>query len=381
MPVPPLPNELVDQILSYDWLKQEDLYRTATVSSRWSRPSIIGMYQGIRVVLLTTSHGDDERREGAERYRYSQPTWQLLLRLSADPNLRPLVKHITFQDVPLSAELRPTELKLSEIATSREDAVSTFMRLTPNATSFGFENDEWIDSERFGCFHPYAHRVEQLSIRYVHGLDWFGSMAKFPKLRSIYLSGDLPFPPFADGALECPLEEIAIEDDHLARVLTEVVTGSENSLRHLMIPFEFLNHLKPSTYPNLARLSLASDGNAYLDPDFEGNLAELQQAKNLAVIDIHSSITGIHHIMNALRCHLPPSCTRVNIVGPISFEMVLAIVGKSNKGHRIRQLGLPALLFSHPTENADLFCAGIRAIVEQAGVELIRLAPRNPPRK
>ncbi|GAA6009393.1 hypothetical protein JCM11491_004305 [Sporobolomyces phaffii] len=368
MPIPPLPNELVDQILSYKCLERAEFYAACLVARSWLEPARKSLYSAVDFFIIRFVDLDGNPYPRQDLYRYSTGSWSLLRTLIENPHLASLVEVVRVNT------FRNLSREPSSVFTTRESFLSTIIPLLHSATSYQFSYSAWLDADVVGSYFPHFDRIQHLHVEATSGSDtWGTTLSQLTGLRSFsttYGGLDLhtPFESFVSGLRHLSLANCNREDLALA------VSTSKRTLRTLSIPCHLLLDLEILHYPNLSRLSLTYSTSSRAS-QWEGVPdTSLKYSQSITTLDLSPAAVklllgnGRSLLVNVI----PPTCTRINLSNPVSLDTVVSAVAKSSKGHRIRSLGVPdSVRQPQRPEKSRLLAAGLRSIVEEAQVELV----------
>ncbi|GAA5906176.1 uncharacterized protein JCM6883_005467 [Sporobolomyces salmoneus] len=371
MPIPFLPNELVDQILSYFQPLSRFHYYTALVCRNWLEPSRKYLYHKVEFSIVKDETSTEYMHPlELKLTRYSRRSWQLLSTVGNDSGLAELVKEVSFKQ--LSSE---SEFECSPVFTTTQALISTAMRLPPYATSFRFENDEWFDLQHSGAFFPHMERLQALTFESLYDEDCWGPLSRLPNLRSLELgytfscsSGSQPLPPFVSR-----LQVLCLATCSEA-LFDALCNGSKTSLRKLKIPLNLGLKLARSQWHNLTHLSVSDSCSNLPSSDQVSGFVHAVSSSCPILIELSLSAIALNFIRgrSGSSFSLPASCSRVNFEEIPSFETALSFVLRENYHPGIRELGLyddPNRSYSDQTVVLTFF--GLRALMEATGGELI----------
>ncbi|GAA5946387.1 hypothetical protein JCM3765_000222 [Sporobolomyces pararoseus] len=366
MPIPSLPNELVDQILSYECLKEEDsLVKTCLVSKSWLEPSRKWMYQNVWISLCTV--------EGAEKNPYGpRPTNYLersSFKLFSLLTQRPEVAHLT-KKICLGISRNAEPHEISGLSTTLPDLLTSLLRLLPSVTYVYFDDDEWFHQDSIGLLFPYFYRLEAIEIEECMQTAWFDLVGKLPNLKSLTLNcvatGELLSSNPALNPGITGLRHLAIRHCG-ARALANLSTGSWPFLLSLRITLDLLPQLDLSRCPNLGQLTV-DDGTS--TPRWSEIKTFLQQLKTSNIVKLSLSIKTVRlfECWSSLSSYVPQSCLRIDLEGRLTLDGVAAAVET-----QVAQLGL-----LHPTETVRrrngrerTIVEALRAMMDGTGIEII----------
>ncbi|GAA5946159.1 hypothetical protein JCM3765_000139 [Sporobolomyces pararoseus] len=367
MPIPSLPNELIDQILSYECLKEEDLQTACLVSKSWLEPSRRSLYHSIDLYLRRIEPCDGPLSPPRITYRLDTASWQLFSVLNQKPGLAAMVKEINLMQTT-SVEDIP-----SIMFTTPADLLSSLFLLLPNASSFSFDTDEWFAGEAYGSLLPHLDRIQTLNMEDFDEDRWFQLAVRIPDLRSLHVRC------FAEETSlnrstpsKSRLESLVVELD-CVKNFKALTFGSKLSLRSLTIQQNLVHALDLSQFPNLLQLSIhaAFLSSQRISKDVTPFLGTLRDSTSLVKIRFPSSFIKTHDgSYPGFHGHLPLSCRRIDID---RFWTVNEIVAATQKryGSQLAQLGLTYAVKGQGKRK--LLVAGARAVAEEAGVEIIWL--------
>ncbi|GAA5906185.1 uncharacterized protein JCM6883_005470 [Sporobolomyces salmoneus] len=377
MPIPHLPNDVIDEILRYDCFTSGALFRTSLVSRNWLEPSRKTLYFQIDMTMMPIpSFADDIYPLDSSIARYSKPSWQLFSILAGDPRLAALVKELSFPEPSLQSEG-------SNITTTPQALVYSLLHLLPSATSFRFSTNTPLNSGNFGPFFPHSHQLQSIKVDKVTSEGWWVSISRLPNLRSLEIGTKPLGVPKRDRSdpstsLVSKLERLALWECTVAQFET-LAAGSKTSLRSLRIPVNLVA-IDLSNYPNVTDLVIGSPSpkkkqvaRSLRIPSSEDEtksfLASLRKS-SVAALSISHGASQVLVSSGVFYESIPNSCTRINLIEIPSDETLSSIVEKAGKDSRFSQLGLPA---SHKTVTKPELVQGVRAWTQTAGIELIWL--------
>ncbi|GAA5982903.1 hypothetical protein JCM5350_001549 [Sporobolomyces pararoseus] len=369
MPIPPLPNELVDQILSYRCLSKYDLLQACLVSKSWLEPSRKSLFHSVFFVLRKTD--PDTSTLSSPRTTYRLSSWSLLLfsTLTQKPELAALVKRVHLSLITYDYGIP------SSLFTTPADLLSSLLLLLPNSYSFSFGTDEWFAGDAYSSFLPHLRQIRKIKIWACKEDRWLKIVAQLPNLRSLDVWFSREANPLTFlGRLKSRLEHLGIrsKDPQHLKVLT---LGSELSLRSLEVQENLLHALDLSRFPNLSQLSIRPRYRHDPSPlrDNIPFLVQLAASTSLVKIDVPASLIRVTDENNgAFHNYLPSSCRRLDIGYPWTVNEIVSITAK-DRGPRISEIGLPNLSKILNTCADRLRRAGALAVAAEAGVEIVWL--------
>jgi hypothetical protein len=248
------------------------------------------------------------------------------------------------------------------------------MRLVPVATSFQFDNSSWLNYETIGAFYPHFNRLQNIDTGSASGPGWFQPVSRLSQLRSLDIKSPHIILPHLDPSnpvdtLGSSLRKLYI---HLCRpeAFEALVRASKSSLRQLRISISLLPHFFISSFPNLTHLSLGPSSNPPSYAEIEDSLATLVVSKSLVSLTLSPAALALISQVDALQEHLPQTCYRVNLEELTSLDSAVSVLQKV-AGDRISRLGLPRGVKARRNDKTRMIVAGVRAIAESVGVEII----------
>ncbi|GAA5906157.1 F-box protein [Sporobolomyces salmoneus] len=379
MPIPFLPNELVDQILSYiDPLNpfHHDLVSTSLVCRNWLEPSRKYLYRSVNFVIVMDQGSSEYAHPlDVKVARYSESSWRLLSTVGTNSKLASLVKNVSFRRgyIDLGVEC-------SAVFVTTQTLIATVMGLLTRATSFRFDNDEWFNLKHCGAFFPHLDRLQTLSFDKVVKSECFGPLSRLPNLRSLELSEhplDSVQPSIlsqAQSPFVSRLQKLFLLDSS-AEVFDALCAGSKSSLRKLKIPLNLLPKFHVSEWPSLTHLSICHSSASYpSSAEITSFLSSLRfSCPILDELTLSREALSLLEKDSEFDYFLPRSCIRINLTVFPFFETALSFVHRGDSHPGIRELRL----YDNPNvpdgdhKRTELVLAGLRALLEKAGVELI----------
>jgi len=372
MPVPPLPNELVDHILSSKYLTRGDLYETALVCSAWLEPSRKSLYHGI-IMSLNSAQSESDNPYPLEPMplTYSLRSWQLLSTLVSNPDLASFAKSVYFYDLSTS------QAEPSSVSTSSQALIRTLLQVLPFATSFEFFDNQWLTPANVGVFYPHFDRLESITLMACWWPGWFEPLCRLRKLKSLSIDGQPEHLPDPDATNPTASPVSNLENLSLSECTTDqflvLFRGSRHSLRSLTIPLDILPRVYPADCPSLVQLSLIGSSRlSNSDQIVAKRLLNSLSSSKVSLLKLSSC--ALEYLLGTpeFSQHIPSTCNRINLDGKLpSCENVVALLKKSPSSHRISQLGLGAQYSRKKDEQVRMRVAALRAITEVAGVDII----------
>ncbi|GAA5994138.1 hypothetical protein JCM5350_000577 [Sporobolomyces pararoseus] len=373
MPVPSLPNELIDQILRYECLEDDDLIQACLVSKSWLEPARKSLWSELWIDVIEQEEDSIDGNPYPRRanYRMRSVCWKLVAVLELQPELASFVKLIGFEAYGPPAV---TSYSVSGISTSIPDLISSLLRLCPSATSFSFGHDEWLDREYLSSYEPHFDRLKEVEIEDCSGSWWFEFITKLPNLRSLSLAGRPRLPSWAIHSTVSGIQEIHLGASCDVQAFEILSIGSRSSLRSLTVPLNLLAVVDLSQYPNLRRLGLNECGDA---PSYNAIQWFLERLESSGLDTLHFSAEATQQLykVSNLRSHIPSSCRRINLDGAWTLDVVVSLIHRPEQdeaGVQIAQLGVPEPFVNGEAGGyMETAVVGLKAIVEYAGVELV----------
>ncbi|GAA5994199.1 hypothetical protein JCM5350_002185 [Sporobolomyces pararoseus] len=365
MPIPSLPNELVDQILSYECLKEGDLIATCLVSKIWLEPSRTSLYQDVEINLcIVEATRNNPYRPGPTKY-LDRKSSKLFSLLAQRPEIAAMGKQIHLY-ITRNDQVANT----SNVSTTLPDLFSSLLRLLPCATFVYLADDEWLQRDNLGPLFPFFHRLEEVVLEDIPGTRWFDLVRQLPNLNSLTLScvgtDGLVFSNINPTPGATGLQRLSITGC-VARAFATLQTGSCASLLTLAIDLDLLPQLTLSGCPNLVQLSIEA-GNRQVA--YRKIVPFLEQLKisNIVKLSFSHDTVLLLDLIHHLHVYVPQSCQRIDLEGELTLNGVAAVAQTS-----VAQLGLvhPNKGMGRRNGRAPTILAALRAMVDGTGIEII----------
>ncbi|GAA5946481.1 hypothetical protein JCM3765_000263 [Sporobolomyces pararoseus] len=344
MPIPSLPNELIDQILRYKCLDDDDLIQACLVSRSWLEPARKSLWDELWLTVIEEKEEETavvNRYPRRTSYRHHSVSWKLISILSLNPILASYVKLIgliVWASSPFGLS------KASSFSTSMPDLISSLLRFCPAATSFSFEGDTWFDRDSLGSTYTYLDRFRTLRLEDDSGDRLFDTVKQLPSLKTLHLGFEpIRLPVQSPEPTIKDLSELHLECQCGTEAFETLSLGSKTSLQSLEIPLNLLAVLDLSQYPNLRRLAITNYGDV---PNYSESMSFLEKlvSSNLEVIDFSTEAAQLFSLIFDLHSHIPPSCRRVNFDGSWTLDILVDLIQRPRPDDaegRLVQVGVP----------------------------------------
>lgn len=343
MPIPSFPNEVIDQILSYECLDRDDHYCFALVSRSWLGPAQKSLYNSIRIRLVEVYGGPDQGPESVDT-RFDRDTWQLFSTLVSSPTLAASVRAVRFEvshilDYPTSG------LKgVSDVSTTPRACALSVIRLASAATSLSFDDEAWGLLSSIADFPPRLDRLRHLSIHRAHEEHCLKVLRRLPRLRSLSLHEMLDNPSGEprerSNRLDSELEHLAITRCSGLQ-FKRIIWGAKGSIRSLKVPLDVVPSFDCKDFPLLTRLVMFPPCTVGWEP--LGVAASLAGSRSIVSLELPTPlldrISEIRH--SALFPHPSMPCQQINVHLAPSLAGLFDLLNRMRYRTTPCKLGIP----------------------------------------
>ncbi|GAA5886574.1 hypothetical protein JCM16303_006615 [Sporobolomyces ruberrimus] len=366
-----------------DELSKSDLCKCCLVNRTWLDPARKSLYNALHIsVVPYTVPPEDEAlldngaTDEPHSYYIQQPTVLLLATLVSKQRLGALVRRIAFYS-QLSSRDPPRH---GAVWMRREDALTTFGRLCPFVKAVQFRDPDEVSAGCREAVRLHYKRVERI-LFFSSGQPEWEDLRHHHNLKaiSVVLNVSLPPPPYVVPALGSLIFRLSLGGCDRT-FFASFPDTTWRAVRELRVPANVATEIRPLRFPQVERLAINRARNV-ADPtleernEFFSSLTSLHSVEIFEIDSVAFRALDPHHFY--LAGSLPSNCRRVTLLNTYSLDAVQAVLRRSWRGHRIKELGLEEwhTETTGQTEDDDerdlRFVATVRFAVEMAGVELI----------